>query len=75
MLALKSNVDGLKEKVTSVERAIVANTQLTEGVKRDTEELVTLVRGSKLAGRLIAWGAPIGAAVVAILAYLKGVRL
>lgn len=72
--ALESDVSGLKSKVDHIERAVAANTVLIEGVKRDTETLVTLLKSTRLLGQFIAWGAPIGAAIIGVLAYFRGER-
>jgi hypothetical protein len=72
VLALKGNVDSMKTKVDAVERAISQNTQLTEGVKRDTEELVTLLKSSKMFARVVSWGATIAAAAAGTWVAIKG---
>jgi hypothetical protein len=69
---LERDVTSLKGKVDTLEVDIKHNTDLTKAVKADTAELVLLLRSSKFVGRLIAWGAPIGAAAVAMLAYWRG---
>jgi hypothetical protein len=72
VLSLKGNVDGLRGKVDAVERAIVANTTLTADVKSDTEELVTILKGSKVFARLVSWGAAIAASAVTVYWTVRG---
>ena len=72
VLALKGNVDSMKTKVDAVERAIEANTTLTKGVKADTEELVTILKGSKMFAKLVSWGATVAAAGVGAWYTMRG---
>lgn len=72
VLALKTNVDGMKAKVDAVEQAIDRNTTLTAGVKADTEELETLFKGSKLFAHLVSWGAGIAAAATTVYFTVRG---
>ena len=55
VLALKTNVDGMKHKADQVETAIQQNTALTAEVKADTRDIVNLLKGVKVLGWMMAW--------------------
>lgn len=67
-------IDKLEIKHAQLETAIAANTKLTQTIADNTSELVELVRGVKGFRRLIVWIAPILAAVLATIAYMKGLK-
>ena len=65
-------IDSLEVKHAELERAIAANTQLTQTIADNTGELVELVKGVRGVRHLIVWAAPLVAAYFAFSAYLKG---
>lgn len=67
-------IDQLEIKHADLERAIAANTKLTQTIADNTSELVELVRGVKGFRRLLIWAAPVLAAVLAAMAYMKGLK-
>lgn len=67
-------LDKLEMKHVELERAIAENTQLTKTIADNTGELVELVKGVKGIRSLIIWATPIVAAILAVVAYLKGAK-
>ena len=65
---MEQSVDELWREVNTMKAEVNRNTQLTAAVKQDTEELVALVKGSKITAGILKWAVGIGASVVAIMA-------
>lgn len=53
---------------------ITTNTAAIQSVKGDTEELIALLKGSKVFAQVLKWGVGIAAACATIWATLKGGR-
>jgi prophage DNA circulation protein len=64
--ALERNLQSLEATVTGVQADMKRNTELTESVKTDTAEIVTIVKGMKIFGKVTAWAAAIASAWYAI---------
>lgn len=71
-LRAHERIDVLEVKFVKLEKAIVENTNLTQTIADNTGELVELVKGIKGFRSLVVWAAPIVAAGIALVAYLKG---
>ena len=53
------------------EKAIEENTRLTQSIADNTSEMVALLHGIKGLRSLVVWAAPMVAAFVAVMAYLR----
>lgn len=54
-----------------LEKAVAANTVITQGIADNTAELVALVKGAKGIRSFVVWAAPLAAALIALWAWLK----
>lgn len=64
----------LESEQRAIRDEVAKNTCVTQAVKADTEELITLLKGAKVFAGLLKWGVSIAAACVAVWATLKGGR-
>ena len=71
-MPLEERVSNLEDQVAAMETNVRRNTVVIEAIKRDTEEVIGLLRGGKLFGRLIAWLATVAAGLGVIWAMVKG---
>ena len=58
--------------IERMQTSLIENTTATVAVKADTEELITLLRGSKLFAKVITWTVGIVAGIATAWAALKG---
>ena len=56
---LEEHVGALREQFVHLDRRLDENTRVTESIKDDTAEIVTLMKGGKILGRLATWFAAI----------------
>lgn len=71
---LEQRVERLEVEVAEMKTAISSNTAVTQSIKKDTEELIALLKGGKAMGKLIAWLAILTVGVKSIWETLKGWR-
>lgn len=64
--SMQSNVTSMQDEIASMDRSVAENSRLIKDVKSDTEEIVTIVKGLKIFGRVLAWAAGIVAAWFAL---------
>lgn len=53
--ALEVTVSDMRVKVSEMEGLLAQNTKTTEQIKRDTSEIVELIKGASVIGRLARW--------------------
>jgi hypothetical protein len=53
--ALEVTVGDMRVRVTEMEGLLAQNTKTTEQIKRDTSEIVELIKGASVIGRLARW--------------------
>lgn len=56
---LEEHVETLREQFVHLDRRLDENTRVTESIKSDTSEIVDLMKGGKILGRLATWFAAI----------------
>lgn len=75
---LEQRVSTLEAKVAAMDASIKRNTDVTESIKRDTEELIGLWKGAGAIGRFfgpkVKWAAAIAASAAGIWAALRGIK-
>lgn len=75
---LEQRVERLETEVAAMKASIQKNTEVVDAIKRDTEELIGLFKGSVAIGRffgpILKWGFAVGASAVAIWAGLRGMK-
>lgn len=64
----------IKAEQRATREQITTNTAAIQSVKGDTEELIALLKGSKVFAQVLKWGVGIAAACATIWATLKGGR-
>lgn len=64
-------LDKLESIVQNLEKDLQLNTRLTQEIADNTGELVSLFKGIKGFRTLVVWGAPMVAAVIAVLAFIR----
>lgn len=62
---LEEQASAMAVKQAQIEAKVDANTLVTESVKRDTAELVELVKGGKVVGRIAKWCGALGGGYLA----------
>lgn len=62
----------LERRVGALEQGLTLNTSVTNSVKKDTAELLTLFHASKLGVAFIKWFATVGVPIATLFAALKG---
>jgi len=67
-------LSALESEIKAHTVALSENTELTRQVATNTSELVELMKGIKGLRSLVVWGAPLVAAVIALVAYLREFR-
>jgi len=60
-----------REEHKRLEASLIQNTKLTEAIKANTKELVTLFRGAVSVRTLFIWASPIVAGVAGLWAFIK----
>lgn len=60
--------------LANLERDMRVNNEMTAGIKSDTAELVTLGKGAKIIGKIIAWGGGIATAALVFIELAKYMR-
>lgn len=63
--ALEAAVGEIKVEQVSMKSAIAENTRVTEAVKADTAEIVSLMKGAGILGKMATWFAGIVGAYLA----------
>lgn len=63
--ALEASVTEIKVEQVNMKSAIAENTRVTEAVKADTAEIVSLMKGAWILGKLATWFAGIVGAYLA----------
>lgn len=67
---VEAAVNAMQVEQASLKAAIAANTEVTNAVKADTAEVVQLLKGGKVFGKVVAWTAGLGAGAVAVREWL-----
>ena len=61
-----SRIVGLENRMTALENGLKTNTDLTNQIKADTSDIVSLLKGSKVAITVIKWVGILATGVLAI---------
>lgn len=69
--ALENQMVDLRITMTNIERDMTINNQMTAEIQKNTSELVILMKGTKILGKIIMWGGGITAAVLAAIEFIK----
>ena len=72
LFLLESQMNETRADQTSMREQLARNTAAIHAVKCDTEQLITLLKGSKIFAQLLKWAVGIAAACATIWATLKG---
>ncbi len=64
----------MKSEQIAMREELTKNTCATQAVKADTEELISLIKGSKVFAQVLKWSVSIGAGFAAIWASLRDWR-
>lgn len=72
--SLEGQVKTLASTQMQLVRDIQSNTDLTKAIQANTEDLIALLKGGKVFGKVTAWVLGICAAVVGVWASVKGLR-
>lgn len=63
---LEGQVSDMRVAMADVTSGLKATTETTQAIKADTAELVSLMKGGKVFGKVVAWTAGLGSAAVAL---------
>lgn len=63
--SVEQQVGDIRVRQALIEAKVDANTEVTNSVKRDTSEIVELVKGSKVVGRVAKWMGAVGGGYLA----------
>lgn len=74
LFLLESQMNETRADQTSMHEQLARNTAAIQSVKGDTEELITLLKGSKAFAQVLKWAVSIAAACAAIWASVKDWR-
>ena len=74
LFLLESQMNETRADQTSMHEQLARNTAAIHAVKCDTEQLITLLKGSKIFAQVLKWAVSIAAACAAIWATIKGAR-
>ena len=74
LFLLESQMNETRADQTSMREQLARNTAAIHAVKCDTEELIALLKGSKIFAQLLKWAVSTAAACAAIWAAIKGAR-
>lgn len=69
---LEQRVERLESKVADMETSIRDNTKVTKSIKEDTQELIALIKGTRLLAAILKWGAGLAAAIGVLWSVLRG---
>lgn len=69
--ALENQIADLRVTMTKVERDMSLNNQMTADIQKNTSEIITLMKGTKIVGKIIMWGGGITATILATLELAK----
>lgn len=78
---LEKQLDGMHDRITSVEQSVTDNTRITSSVREDTRELLDIIKsvkgGFKVMGWLgaaLKWAGGIAAAFAGIYAFVRNIK-
>jgi hypothetical protein len=72
IVALEGHVSNLRIAVSNLASAVQTNTEVTREIKADTAEMVSLLKGGKIFGKVVAWAAGLAAGSAGLWTYFKG---
>lgn len=52
---LETTVSDLRVRISEMEGLLTRNTETTDRIKRDTEEIVSLMKGASVLARVVRW--------------------
>ena len=70
---MEDRIRGLENRVQALEEGLEANTKTTNAIKRDTEQVLLILKASKLGAGIIQWLATVGGGVIVAWAAFKGI--
>ena len=69
---LQRRIAAVEQRVTAVEEDLKQNTATTNSIKADTEQLVLMLRASKLGAEIVKWCATVGGGTIVAYAAIRG---
>lgn len=68
---VEAAVNSIQVRQSSIEAKVDQNTEVTNAVKADTAEVVQLLKGGKVFGKVVAWTSGLGAGIFVLRDWLK----
>lgn len=68
---LERRIGNLDLRVDAIEAQMRVNTEALQAIKGDTAEIIAIVKGSKIGGKIMLWLAMVGSATMSIYAAFK----
>lgn len=64
LVTLETQMGDMRVLVSRIDSDLQQNTEVTSAIKRDTAEIVELMKGGKVFGKFVAWVCGLGVAVI-----------
>ena len=70
--ALERNHEALEKRLLELDSKVADNTKITNSIKEDTGQIVSLFKASQLGATIVKWCATVGGGIIIAYAAIKG---
>ena len=70
--ALERNHEALEKRLLELDSKVADNTKITNSIKEDTSQIVSLFKASQLGATIVKWCATVGGGIIIAYAAVKG---